>query len=182
MNRKEFIKTACQAGVASGAALLIAESNGGGAVSSAQEEPTMSKKEKFVQDWVKTLVGNMDRQLDEGTRVRLMELSGRACARQGAINTATACKGNLDKFLVAMKKWIGEDNVRRDGNKIHLVYSKCLCPLVQSGAEKLSDTYCNCSRGWLKEMYETVLGKPVDVQLTESIKRGGKACRFIVRI
>lgn len=142
----------------------------------------MTEKEKFAQDWIKTLMSNMDRQLDEGTRIRLMELSGRACARQGAVNTAKACKGDLDKFLAAMKKWVGGNNVRRDGNKIHLVYSKCLCPLVQSGTEKLSDTYCNCSREWVKEMYETVLGKPVDVQLTESIKRGGKACRFIVRI
>ena len=182
MNRKEFIKKACQVGVASGATFLIAESDGCCALPSEQEEPSVSKKEKFTQDWIRTLMNHMDSQLDEGSRIQLMELSGRACARQGAVNAAKACKGDLDKFLLTMRKWVGQDNVRRDGNKIHLSYSKCLCPLVQSGSEKLSDTYCNCSRGWVKEMYETVLGKPVDVQLTESIKRGGEACRFIVRI
>ena len=182
MNRKEFIKKACQIGVTSGAALLVPESDDCCAMPIEQEEQSMSKKEKFTQDWIKTLMSDMDSQLDEGTRVKLMEQSGRACARQGAVNAAIACKGNLDKFLESMRKWVGEDNVRRDGNRIHLVYSKCLCPLVQSGSERLSDTYCNCSRGWVKEMCETVLAKPVDVQLTESIKRGGKACRFIVSV
>jgi predicted hydrocarbon binding protein len=62
------------------------------------------------------------------------------------------------------------------------MYSKCLCPLVQSGSETLSDTYCNCSRGWVKEMFEMVSGKPVEVTLTESIKRGAKACRFVVQV
>jgi predicted hydrocarbon binding protein len=182
MNRKEFIRKACQVGVASGATLLIAESDRCCALASGQEEQSVSKKEKFTQDWIRTLMNNMDTQLDEGARVKLMELSGRACARQGAVNAVKACKGDLEKFLVTMRKWVGADNVRRDGSKVFLTYSKCLCPQVQSGSEKLSDTYCNCSRGWVKEMYETVLGTPVDVQLTESIKRGGEACRFIIRI
>jgi predicted hydrocarbon binding protein len=31
-------------------------------------------------------------------------------------------------------------------------------------------------------MFETVTGKPVEVTLTESIRRGGEACRFTIRI
>jgi predicted hydrocarbon binding protein len=34
----------------------------------------------------------------------------------------------------------------------------------------------------VKEMFERAVGKPVRVELTESIKRGGKACRFVVRV
>ncbi len=181
MNRKEFIKSACQIGVASGA-FLIAESDGCCAMPSEQEDQSVNRREKFTQDWIRTLMNNMDSQMDEATRIKLMEASGRACARRDAVNAAKECKGDLDKFLATMRKWVGADNVRKDGNKVHLVYSKCLCPMVQSGTDRLSDTYCNCSRGWVKEMFETVHGKPVEVRLTESIMRGGKACRFVVQV
>ncbi len=182
MNRKEFLKNACRISVASGAAFLITETDGSGSLPSAQEEQSMNRREKFAQDWVRALMTGMDNQLEEGTRVKLMESSGRACARRGAIKAALECKGDLDQFLATMKKWVGAENVHRNGKKVQLVYSKCLCPLVQSGSERLSDTYCNCSRGWVKEMFEAVCEREVGVELTESIKRGGKVCRFIVQV
>ena len=42
-------------------------------------------------------------------------------------------------------------------------------------AEKAGPAYfCDCSVGWQKEIYESVLGKTVDVVLKESVLRGGK--------
>lgn len=144
-----------------------------------KEIQNMSRKE-FVQRWIKNLVETMDVYLDEDTKVAIMESCGRACARERAIHAAQECNGNLDKFLATIKKWIGRNNVSKDGNVIQLVYNKCFCPLVSEGYLRLPDTYCYCSRGWLQEMFEEVVGSPVAVTLTESIKRGSQKCRFTI--
>lgn len=139
-------------------------------------------QKKFTQRWVKNLMDSMDAHLDEEAKIALMESCGRACARVGPIRSAEACQGDLDRLLSTLGKWIGKGNVRRDGNVVHIVYTKCLCHLVAEGPPRLPHTYCYCSRGWLKEMFETVVGKPVDVDLINSIKRGGQQCSFTVQL
>jgi predicted hydrocarbon binding protein len=47
---------------------------------------------------------------------------------------------------------------------------------------KLSGTYCNCSRGWAKALFEGVLDRPVDVVMEESIIKGDKQCSFRIII
>jgi predicted hydrocarbon binding protein len=41
---------------------------------------------------------------------------------------------------------------------------------------------CNCSLGWQKHTWETLLQKKVKVELTESVLRGGKRCVFKIHI
>ena len=65
---------------------------------------------------------------------------------------------------------------------LHVVYPRCFCHLVAKGPERLPDIYCLCSRGWLKEMFETVLGELVEVDLLDSVKRGADQCGFTVRL
>ena len=88
--------------------------------------------------------------------------------------------GQLDSWLKKMKTWIGEENVKKEENSVRLIYSKCYCPLVQDSEPILSDTFCNCSLGWIKENFETVLQGPVKVKLEDSIMRGGKQCSFFI--
>jgi hypothetical protein len=72
--------------------------------------------------------------------------------------------------------------VQRDGDTVEVLCADCLCALVKDGTARLSDTYCTCSLGWMKETFETVMGRPVDVTLDESVKRGGQRCRFTVQL
>jgi len=189
MDRKNFIKKTLQLGVGSGAMLLLGESSKSYAGNSAQDQqgPSCEKKQEFAQAWVKRLMENADAQLDEATRVKLTESCGRACfpASHGDAPAAKPQPGDLDKLLAGLKEFAGEDGVRKEGNAIHFSYGssgKSFCPLVESGAPQLSATYCQCSVGYVKEMFERAVGKPVKVELAESIKRGGKACRFTVNV
>lgn len=85
---------------------------------------------------------------------------------------------DLDEFLVKLSKnW---KHLKLERKKIYVEYEKCYCPLVRDYHEKLSVTFCNCSRGWLKELFESELEKPVQVKLEKSIKRGDEICRFRV--
>jgi len=138
-------------------------------------------QKKITERWVQNLVASMDAHLDEQTKTALMESCGRACARGGAINSAKTCQGNADRLVTTLENSIGKGHARRDGDVVHVVYPKRLCHLVAKGPPALPDTYCLCSRGWLKEMFETVLGEPVEVELLDSVKRGADQCSFTVR-
>ncbi len=137
----------------------------------------------FAQRWVENLMASMDAHLDEQARVQLMEACGRACARTGPARVAKECQGNLEQWLTILAKWHGgEEYVRRDGDAVEVLCAECLCALVKDGPARLPDTYCTCSLGWMKETFEAVLGRSVDVTLVESIKRGGQRCQFLVQL
>jgi len=140
----------------------------------------MTQKAKFVHNWILSLMENMDEHLDEEAKINLLEECGRACAERHAKAEALKQKGNLDGWLGVFKRWVGSENVRREDNTVRLTYRKCLCPLVQDRPPLMSTTYCNCSRGWLKEVFETVMEKSVEVKLEDSIMQGGKHCQFLV--
>lgn len=152
----------------------------------APQQPTACERDAafaaWARRWVVGLMENLDTQIGEPQRVALMEARGRACARGGPAKRAESFKGNLDGFIADMVAHLGPEGVRREGNVVKVTYQACYCPMVAPLAEPLSPTYCACSLGWLKEMYETVTGKPVTVQALETIKRGGKACRFEVTL
>ena len=77
---------------------------------------------------------------------------------------------------------LGQGNARRENGAVRLVYEKCYCPMVARGPDRLPDTWCNCSRGWVMEMFEIASGRPVKVACLSSIKRGDPKCEFEVKI
>jgi hypothetical protein len=147
---------------------------------------------EFSQRWVKRMMDNLDKEVDEPTRTRLMQANGRSCYRG---SNQRPFQGGVDAFIEEVKKWAGArpSPIRRDGNIVYFDYVKnpaglkvadcwCLCPLVEKGPEGLSGTFCECSVGYVAEMFGGVAGKPVRVELLESLKRGGKGCRFKIHL
>jgi hypothetical protein len=57
----------------------------------------------------------------------------------------------------------------------------CFCPLISRLHQK-SAVACNCSLGWQKHTWETLLQKQVSVELKESVLRGDKRCVFEIRV
>jgi hypothetical protein len=190
------MKKACGAG-AGGAFLLAA---GGAALGqepqAAPETPaesaaeaaaetaleTCEKEREFSQEWIVNAVGSIEERIGGEAAILFLEECGRACARKGAVKAAVANKGDLDGLLAVLRGWVGEGNIRREGNAVTLVYGKCYCPNLCSFAGTVPRSYCNCSRGWVKEMFETVTGTPCEVALISSVARGDAECRFEVRV
>lgn len=146
-------------------------------------EKAAERQQRTHDAWIQSLLENLDAHVDEPTRTRMMLSVGRACARRSSIlPQAQAAKGDVDKLVASLTQVLGKDNCRREGSLVHLRYPKCYCPIVGPGPQRLSDTWCNCSRGWVHEVFETLTGKPLKVELTHSIKRGHADCRFVVRV
>ena len=180
MNRKGFLKKTCTIG----AAAALASS--AGAVP--QTEPAVQKDQKpdpvraFREGWIRDFLENLDERFDVKTRVAFLETCGRDCARRGALTMAESCKGDLDKFIGLMAGHLGPENAVRDGRTVRFGYAKCYCPMVADIASKIPDTWCNCSRGWIMEMFERVTGKPVHVEMLQSVKRGDPTCEFKITV
>jgi hypothetical protein len=175
MKRKSFLKGTL--GIATVGALLgrgkaMAQEADGAAC-----EKKLAGKNKFMLGWLTAWLGNMKKDLPEAEKVQVIEDNGRACAERGGLLAwVKSFNGDVDKFLVAMHKEIGENNARRDGDKVSLTYEKCFCPLVTDLTEKLPADYCLCTQGWTKAVYGALAGKPVKVELKGSIKRGDPKC------
>jgi len=156
-----------------------------GAAKGRTREPSQQaaeRRQKLHDAWLQSFLENLDAHVDEATRTKMMLSVGRACARRSMVKVAQSCHGDLDKLLETLAHHLGKENCRREGSVINLRYPKCYCHIVGAGPERLSNTWCNCSRGWVHEVFETVTGKPVEVELTRSIKRGDPDCRFVVRV
>ncbi len=137
----------------------------------------LAGKNKFLAGWLTAWLGNMKNQMPEAERARLIEENGRSCAaNHGLLAWAQSFHGDIDKFIAAMRPHLGENNIRRDGDKVIMIYEKCLCTLVGDIEGTLPGEYCLCTVGWTKAVYGAVAGKEVRGDLKSSIKRGDSRC------
>ena len=151
-----------------------------------------AKRMEFVDGWVRRFFEVMDKTLDAAARERLMVANGRSCyAAYAGPPKKQPGPDALEKF----KAWIAKDGKKEgyaiEGNVIAFEFagsaetgqaapeSVCLCPTAEAQkAGAFSPTYCLCSLGYVKEMHERILGRPVEVELVDSVLRGGKRCQF----
>jgi len=75
-----------------------------------------------------------------------------------------------------------QNNSRFDPLNFIILHSNSTSDNVKKvpGKKNKSASFCNCSRGWLMEIFETVLEEPVTVEMEDSIMKGGEQCRFSV--
>ena len=164
-------------GAASGGAALF-----GGTASAQTDDDHAEREQRFKEAWVVSLMENLEARFEEKERIGLMESCGRACARRGAIGLADACKGDVNRMTDRLSGIPDLEIEKTEDDIYRVTYRKCFCELVGNGPDRLPGTYCECSRGWLLEMFGTAAEKAVEVEIVQTIKRGGSACEFIVRV
>lgn len=208
MNRKEFLKRVFSYGTAliagslmkfGRSSVVMAEEKKGGEVADGSVNPAETpceEKVDFAKNWIKRFMNVMDKNLDEETRKKIMTNCGKECFCSAHSEVKWPNQGieTVDLYLGQIGALFGKENAHREGNKIYFNHimnpsrglkiedGYCLCPLIEDGPEGLSPTYCLCSTGYIKEMFERMMGQPVKVKLLESLRRGGKKCRFLIHI
>lgn len=133
-----------------------------------------------TQKWITTLITGLNEHVDEETRAKILEQCGRQCQSPAFIKKAKSVyekSKNTDEFIEKLAQTY--KHLHRQGDKIYIIYPRCYCPQVNKIPKgKLSATYCNCSRGWAKALFEGALGKPVEVKMEKSIINGNDQCKF----
>jgi len=135
----------------------------------------------FAQKRFARFIEILESTLDESTLRDVIERLGRECSK--TVTAIQEYKDNPEGFFAGvLKGWGEEAEFDREGGVIRIVTSEreCVCPLVNS--QLTPECICDCSLGWQKQTYETMLGRPVAVELKESALRGSKRCVFEVRL
>lgn len=181
MDRKEFLKRSMHVGCGCTAMALLgtpalAEED------EAKQKDADDKRAAFTHHWVESLLNNMDGRIDDETAVALMVAGGRACATRTMAPLLEQYKGDLDGFLTMMAPHFPNDGLYRDGNRVTLAWDRCLCPVVGGTQGTLPKVFCHCSEGWMREVFESIIGKPVDVHIVTTVKRGDPRCVFTIDV
>jgi hypothetical protein len=187
MNRKDFFRNSLALGACSGCFLipvsnLIASEN----VEVEYEKYQQLVQEKeFIQNWLSDLMGTIETELDEATKVKLLAGCGRGCFNRFSFKSdiAKKGKGDLDKLVAAYKN---NFEIWQEGNTVHIRYGEvspgCYCPAAKYRPAKPNDLHCECTRATHQTIFETALGRPIDMKILESVRRGNKTCHFLATV
>jgi predicted ArsR family transcriptional regulator len=145
------------------------------------EKPTPIQQGKYV----KKLMDQLKTVYDREKITAIMQPCGYNCISDGTIERARKfyknCS-NVDDFLQKLnEQHIGGGNLRRKGNIITGIYTQCYCGLAKN-AKELSPEYCNCSIGWFKKLFTSILEKEIPVKKIHTILDGEKECVFEMNI
>jgi hypothetical protein len=192
MDRKEFLCLTLQLGASSGGLAALAEgapapaTPTGEASQAPPDELTAARRElDFVRNWVTDLLDTAEGEVPRELQVRLMEGCGRGCFRRHEFKRAIADqgRGDVERLLAAYRK---NFEVWREGQTVHVRYgevsSRCYCPVVKERRAKPNDLHCECTRSTHQSIFETALGRPVRVEILETLRRGGKTCHFLAHL
>jgi hypothetical protein len=190
MERKQFLCRTLQLGLGScglaalGSVAAAVADDTPPAATAPPDEVTLARMERdFVRNWVSDLLDAAEESLPREQVVRLMEVCGRGCFRRHEFKRQIAekGKGDLDRLLEAYKK---NFEVWRDGGDVHVRYratsARCYCPVVKTREPRANDAHCECTR--TTHHFETALGRPVKVEVRETLRRGGKTCHFVAHV
>lgn len=126
----------------------------------------------------------LSKNVDEKTIAMVLEQCGRQCQSQSFIKKAKNIyqkTESTDEFLEKLGQTY--KHLHREGDKVYIVYPRCYCSQVNKIPKgKLSGTYCNCSRGWAKALFEGALGRPIEVIMEKSIINGDDQCKFRIAL
>jgi predicted ArsR family transcriptional regulator len=184
MKRNDFFKTCgagiCGCGVLGLLAPLAARADDTAAPAAAvpQDYELLKQQLEGARERFAKLITIMDEQLDEAARGRILQGLGSQCSQPYAA-FFNKYRGNLQGFLDKIKTaWVERAEYDEKTGILRVIGkpAPCACPLVKIG--RTPAEFCECSRGWTQAAYSTVLGKPVTVEIEESVLRGGTRCSF----
>jgi len=160
------------------------------------EEITEKTDKRKIAEWVKDAMGRLDALANEKIRVQIMENCGYNCAEVNRkfVERAKARRKKfktVDEFLEAeQRKPMTGTRLVREGKILYQFYTpraftrpmRCYCALLRGlpDDEKVSVTYCHCSKGFVKKFWENVLERPVRVELVQSAVSGASECKFTI--
>jgi hypothetical protein len=202
MNRKQFLTNvgklcacSCVAAMTAGVQNVMAQEANQIPPAQPVEKPRSQQRMEFAEGWVKRFFAALDANVDESTKTKLMMANGRACYEAWIKDTGQQIQQiTFDQYKTWVDNNVKDGSYRVEGNAIFMQYLyaaetglpapdfTCLCPMVESKPQGLSSTYCVCSVGYVKVMHEMLFGRPVQVELLESVLRGNPRCKFKITV
>jgi hypothetical protein len=184
MKRDDFFKTCgagiCGCGVLGLLAPLAARADDAAspAATVPEDYELLKRQIEGARERFARLLSVMGEQLDDAARGKILRGLGRECAQDYG-PFFSKYRGDLQGFLAKIKTaWVERTEYDEKTGVLRVIGkpAPCACPLVKAG--RTAAEFCDCSLGWTQAAFSTVLGRPVDVAIEESVLRGGSRCSF----
>ena len=84
---------------------------------------------------------------------------------------------DMDTFVANYNKaYAGSRTIWHENGKLYFSYPRCYCSCVKRVSKTLPKTWCLCTLGYTKKLFDYVLDTDIAVELLESIKLGNNRC------
>lgn len=184
VTRKDFFKKTCLAGTCLCGFTSLAFL-GPNHTATTDEAPD-DKNRKFMQDWISTLLLNIDENADEDECRKIMKPCAMAHYNYLEMDNVLApYVGDMEKFTQFISnEWGWKIDFNKESGIIIADENKsyCVCPMVNKEKGVRSSILCYCSEGFAEKMFSTVAGKPVSARVISSIHRGNEQCKYEIRL
>ncbi|MBW9158718.1 DUF6144 family protein [Clostridium tagluense] len=127
--------------------------------------------------WVKSTMNRLESNFDRSTvkQIRMNCQCGYGMDEKLAlVQELVASSSNLEEFA-------NQDKAKAAGlsctnGELYLQFPFCPCPLLVDVDKLNTDTWCQCTAGYSKVLFEKAFGCEVVVELLKSIKMGDDIC------
>ena len=58
----------------------------------------------------------------------------------------------------------------------------CHCPLAGQFMDQMPETFCCCSTGWYRQLWEGIIRQPVQIDIVKTLTMGDDDCRFAIHL
>ena len=186
MNRNAFMKRLALLGlcpvVIGKLTAQVPETNG---VNYDDDIKQLKAQKEFIENWLSDLLDSLEQNVDRKMQEKIVGFCGKKCYSRYSFkqDIAQAGKGNLENLIKAYSK---NFEIWKEENKVHIRYGEvskqCYCPAANYRTAKPMDIHCECTRNTHKAVFEAALDRTFDVQIVETLRRGGKTCHFVVDV
>ena len=136
--------------------------------------------------FIKTLMERLKKQVPDAVANRIMQECGTSCIGESTIRNSKKLYEESNDMTELLSKLnenhIGGGRLELDGNMISGEYDTCYCGSVSKTKEAIPITYCYCSIGWYRRLFEEILGRTVEVEVIQTIASGADKCEFRIQI
>lgn len=128
-------------------------------------------------DWVKSTMSRLESKFDPETikRIRIKCQCGYGMEEKLSFIKA------LMSSATSMEEFANSDEAKAaglfcEGGELYLQFGFCPCPMLAKVDKLETNTWCQCTTGYSKVLFEKAFGCEVDVELLKSIKMGDDRC------
>lgn len=139
--------------------------------------PNDSAKAESDADWVKSTMRRLETKFDSKTvkRIRMNCQCGHGMEERLSFITT------LISSATSMEEFANSDAAKAaglfcEGGELFLKFGFCPCPILAQVDKLETNTWCQCTTGYSKVLFEMAFNCDVDVELLKSVKMGDDRC------
>jgi len=127
--------------------------------------------------WVKSTMNRLENHFDRAS-VKQIRM---ACQCGYGMDEKLSFVKELVEASSSLEEFAGKEKAKAAGlsctdGELYLQFPFCPCPMLAEVDRLDTDTWCQCTTGYSKVLFEKAFGCEVDVELLKSVKMGDEIC------